>query len=113
MVQKPTHIAGSLIAHHCVKSVQIRSFFWSVFSRNAGKYGPEKALYLDTFHTVHVYIKKSLMKAFFLNATIENTCFLDHDYRNVIIDYRKTLLIFILFHKTIDDQARKKNLLVS
>ena len=34
---------------HCVKSVQIRSFFWSVFSRirtvfslNAGKYGPEK-----------------------------------------------------------------------
>ena len=53
------------------------------------------------------------MKAFFLNATIENTCFLDHDYRNVIIDYRKTLLIFILFHKTIDDQARKKNLLVS
>ena len=64
-------------------------------------------------HSAYVYIKKSLMKAFFLNAAIENTCFLDHDYRNVIIDYRKTLLIFILFHKTIDDQARKKNLLVS
>ena len=39
-------------------------FFWSVFSRirteygeivfspNAGKYGPEKTPYLDTFHTV-------------------------------------------------------------
>ena len=28
--------------HHCVKSVQIRNFFWSIFSPNAGKYGPEK-----------------------------------------------------------------------
>ena len=67
---------------HCVKSVQIRSFFWSVFSRiqteyrkirsislysvrmrenteylsvftpNAGKYGPKKTPYLDTFHAV-------------------------------------------------------------
>ena len=37
-----------------MKSVQIRSFFWSVFSANTGKYGPEKALYLDTFHTVRV-----------------------------------------------------------
>ena len=59
---------------HCVKSVQIGSFFWSVFSRirteyeeisegenteylsvfspNAGKYGTEKAPYLDTFHAV-------------------------------------------------------------
>ena len=52
----------------CVKSVQIRSFFWSVFFRirteygdlpwisiftpNAGKYGPEKCPYLNTFHTV-------------------------------------------------------------
>ena len=67
---------------HCVKSAQIRSFFWSaffciwteyreirsispyslrmrkntkyfyVFSPNAGKYGPEKTPYLDTFHAV-------------------------------------------------------------
>ena len=54
---------------HCVKSVRIRSFFWSVlfphldwirkdtsylsvFSPNAGKYGPEKTPYLDTFHAV-------------------------------------------------------------
>ena len=35
-----------------VKSVQIRSFFWSVFSPNAGKNGPEKTAYLDTFHAV-------------------------------------------------------------
>ena len=54
----------------CVGSVQMRSFFWSVFSRirtdrksdteylsvfssNAGKYGPGKTPYLDTFHAVN------------------------------------------------------------
>ena len=36
---------------HCVKSVQIRSFFWSVFSRNMDQ---KKTLYLDTFHSVSV-----------------------------------------------------------
>ena len=53
------------ISEHCVKSVQIQSFFWSlfpafvlnteylsVFSPNAGKYGPEKTPYLDTFNAV-------------------------------------------------------------
>ena len=39
---------------HCVKSVQIRSFFWSVFGPNAVKYGPEKTQYFDTFHLVTV-----------------------------------------------------------
>ena len=37
---------------NCVKSVQIRSFFWSLFSPNTGKNGPEKTPYLDTFHAV-------------------------------------------------------------
>ena len=40
---------------HCVKSVRIRSFFWSVFplfGLNTGKYGAEKTPYLDTFHAV-------------------------------------------------------------
>ena len=43
---------------HCVKSVQIRSFagpYFSVFSSNTGKYGPEKTPYLDTFHEVKTY----------------------------------------------------------
>ena len=39
---------------HCVKSVQMRSYFWSVFNPNTGKYGPEISPYLDTFHTVDV-----------------------------------------------------------
>ena len=54
---------------HCVKSVQIRRFFWSVLSRirteygeilsvfspNAGKYGPENTSYLDTFQAVFLF----------------------------------------------------------
>ena len=57
---------------HYVKSVWIRSFFWSVFSRirteyreiqsicpYAGKYGPEKTPYfdLDTFHAMYLSAK--------------------------------------------------------
>ena len=55
--------------HLSVKSVQMRSFFWSVsfciqteygdlFSPNTGKYGPKKALYLDTFYAVYIQKNK-------------------------------------------------------
>ena len=46
---------------HCVKNVQIQSFFWSVFPcirpeygdlRSKSKYGLQITPYLDTFHTV-------------------------------------------------------------
>ena len=59
-----------LAGFHCMKGVQIRSFFWSVFSAfglnterygvslriqsNTGKYEPEKTPYLDTFHAVSI-----------------------------------------------------------
>ena len=55
---------------HFVKSVQTRSFFWSVFSRiwtvsvfssNVGKYGPEQTPYLDTFHAVKFITFSKLM----------------------------------------------------
>ena len=36
------------------KSSQIRSFFWSVFSRIQTEYGPEKTPYLGTFHVVTI-----------------------------------------------------------
>ena len=39
---------------HCMNSVKIRSFFWSVFSPKAGKSGPEKTPHLDTFYAVKV-----------------------------------------------------------
>ena len=55
-----------ILGVHCVKSVQIRSYFWSVFScirieygpylsvfsPNTGKYGPEITPHLDTFPAV-------------------------------------------------------------
>ena len=44
MKQRDTSQASA----HCVKSVQIRSYFWSVFSPNTGIYGAEITPYLDT-----------------------------------------------------------------
>ena len=44
--------------YHCVKSVQIGSYFWSVFgdlqSPNTGKYGPEITSDLETFYKVYL-----------------------------------------------------------
>ena len=71
-------------------SVQIRSFFWSIFSRirteygeilispysvfssNAGKHGPEKTTYLDTFHAVRSPINRILISQ---RRTHKNRCF--------------------------------------
>ena len=61
----PGH-SSLVLQEYCVKSVQIRSLSWSVFSRirteylsvfspNTWKYGPGKILYLDTFHAVGVF----------------------------------------------------------
>ena len=59
--------SSKMLHMHWVKSVQMRHFFWSVFSciqteygekrsispysPNAGKYGAEKTPYLDTFYS--------------------------------------------------------------
>ena len=56
-------------ANHCVKSGQIRSYFWSVFScvrseygiypvfsPDTGRYGPETTPHLDTFHAVYYIV---------------------------------------------------------
>ena len=46
---------------HCMKSVQILSFFWSFFAyirtecSNVGKDGPERTPYLDTFHAAMIW----------------------------------------------------------
>ena len=40
------------LSTHCVKSVQMRSYFWPVFSCIRTEYGPEITPYLDTFHVV-------------------------------------------------------------
>ena len=64
--------------NHCLKSLQIRSYFWSVFlcigteyrefysvsrifsvfNPNTGKYGPEITSYLDTFHAVEICVSR-------------------------------------------------------
>ena len=52
-----------VIDTHYVESVQVRSDFWSVFSRIRTEYGPEITLYLDTFHAATETLSKL---AFFL-----------------------------------------------
>ena len=47
---------------YCVKSVQIRSFFWSIFSYIRTEYGPEKTMYLDTFHAVFLAVVNAFAK---------------------------------------------------
>ena len=52
---KGTMILGFF--YHCVKNVQIRSYFWSVFSCIRTEYrkcGPEINPYLDIFHALYM-----------------------------------------------------------
>ena len=51
------------VPYHCVKSVEIRSFFWSVFSRIWTEYWKirtRKTPYFDTFHAVYIYIMQHI-----------------------------------------------------
>ena len=66
--------AFNISLYHCVKSVQIRGYFWPlfscirtecrdlfrkspyVFSPNTGKYGPAISQYLDTFRSVMLVV---------------------------------------------------------
>ena len=41
---------------HCVKSAQMPSIFWSVFSCFQTEYVPENTPYLDTFHAVALFM---------------------------------------------------------
>ena len=49
-------ISSYLSISHCIKrgtkGEELHCVYLSVFSPNAGKYGPEKTPYLDTFHAV-------------------------------------------------------------
>ena len=44
-------------AWHYVENVQIRSYFWSVFSPNTREYGSEITRHLDTFQAVSETLK--------------------------------------------------------
>ena len=41
--------------------VKIQSIYWSVFSPNTRKYGPENTPYLDTFHAVFTSCNNRLL----------------------------------------------------
>ena len=48
--------------------------YFPEFSPNTGKYGPEKAPYLDTFHAVDYFISKNLT---LLKKNLTSTFFFD------------------------------------
>ena len=50
------NLPDDAVCNHCVKSVQIRSYFWSLFFCIRTKYGPEITPYLDTFHAANIPI---------------------------------------------------------
>ena len=77
---------------HCVKSVQIRSYFWSVFSCIRTEITP----YLDTFHAVKVATSG-------LNFS-PNSCTITSFFKNfrniffsIVASKYKNCLIFTLF----------------
>ena len=77
-------------SNHCVKSVQILRKSVQIFSPNAGKYGPEKTLYLDTFHTMNLSHRYGASNA---NQRLEN--WWSHFKRSFsawVIDYFKQLV---------------------
>ena len=64
-------IPQNLDVVHCVKCVQIRSFFWSVFSCIRTEYGPEKTPYLDTFQAVVTFrYSGNLLSAFWCSRNV-------------------------------------------
>ena len=63
--------------HHCVKSVQIRNYSWSVFFCIRTEYGPEITPYLGIFHGVHSTI---IFKSFVITAEY---CFICEGPRNI------------------------------
>ena len=58
----------------------------SVFSPNAGKYGPEKTLYLDTFHAVLITLKEIFyyLKLYSLYSYFFCSCY---QYKEFYIKY--------------------------
>ena len=88
---------------HCMKSVQIRSFFvffWSVFpvlGLNTGKYRLQKTLYLDIFHVVLVLLEKletvDCSKRY-ANRLLKKTVLKNHLDDKLVLIWTQVSLIF-------------------
>ena len=86
--------------NHRVKSLQIRIFFWSVFScirtecgeENTGIYGPEKTPYLDIFHAVNA----NIIQAYFKLKTLHNLKYIK-SLRRFESKFRWRMNMFLFF----------------
>ena len=85
-------IWNSFLAQQCVKSVQIRSYFWSVFSLNAGKYGPAITPYLDTFHVVQASVSLICQYAATLSMKRGLIYFCKAGYSRIFINFSRNWL---------------------
>ena len=102
---------------HCVKSVQIQSFFWSVlpvFSPNARKYGPEKTQHLDAFQAVDVFQKISYILLHSLQVTkfvnLKNIKKSDKPHSNYMMRTAKNRLTLKTVQKTLNFPSIHGNL---
>ena len=77
------------IRQHCGKSVQIRSFFWSVFSC----IWTEKTPYLDTFHAVRGQEQVSQIFKHVIGSIVDlsNSCQLHSSYTKCVKSLFKVL----------------------
>ena len=109
MIKRFSDKGQNKISIHCLKSVQIRSYIWSVFSRNRTEYGEilriypysirirentdqKKTPYLDTFHAVIIMSKKwfsgGLTKNSFLWRVIFRSGYRKVLYKNVLLNLK-------------------------
>ena len=121
MIKRLSHKGQNKISIHCLKSLQIRSYIWSVFSRIRTEYGEilrirteygeilrispysvrmrentdqKKTPYLDTFHAVIIMSKKWFSGGLTKNSFLWRVIFRS-GYRKVL--YKNVLLNLKVF----------------
>ena len=97
---------------HCGKSVQIRSFFWSVFFRiqsECGKIRTRKIPYLDTFHIVLLAYKYKYFHTTYIFETKNeaNLQKVSRKFSYVILTLFSKMTLNITITITISCNARK------
>ena len=93
------------------KYVQIQSFFWSVFSPNATKKGPEKTTYLDTFHEVLQVVTMCLPSNKSLEEITRSIIDLATSIKNEKYDFSISNIIIPADHKKLEEGCEVYNFL--
>ena len=81
-------------------------FFLSVFSPSAGKYGPEKTPYLDTFHAVKL---SSLLRLPPLKMITSGDIVFEAQFKNFFILRRSRVPFLIFFIPFLSNPRRSEN----